>query len=177
MTRYREAALGFDRCRQGGALGREADEFESAGTQREAVRVALGSKVMVITGRPGVGKTTLANSILKILLAKKVAIALCARTGRAAKRLSESTGVAAKTIHRLVETDPKTGSFRRTAEAPLDCDLLVVDESSIVDVPLMRALICALPDRAALLPGRGCRSTAVRRTWHLGAEAFSWHGF
>jgi exodeoxyribonuclease V alpha subunit len=122
-----------------------------AESQLEAVRVALASKVLVITGGPGVGKTTLVNSILKILLAKSVSIALCAPTGRAAKRLSESTGLEAKTIHRLLETDPRTGSFRRTEEVPLDCDLLVVDETSMVDVPLMRALLRALPEGAALL--------------------------
>jgi exodeoxyribonuclease V alpha subunit len=65
--------------------------------------------------------------------------------------LSESTGLEAKTIHRLLETDPRTGAFRRTEEAPLDCDLLVVDETSMVDVPLMRALLRALPNPAALL--------------------------
>jgi exodeoxyribonuclease V alpha subunit len=91
------------------------------------------------------------NSILKILGAKAVTIGLCAPTGRAAKRLSESTGLEAKTIHRVLETDPRTGAFRRTEEAPLDCELLVVDETSMVDVPLMRALPRALPDRAALL--------------------------
>jgi exodeoxyribonuclease V alpha subunit len=122
-----------------------------ADSQREAIRVALSSKVLVITGGPGVGKTTLVNSILKILGAKNVLIALCAPTGRAAKRLSESTGLQAKTIHRLLETDPRTGAFRRTEEAPLDCDLLVVDETSMVDVPLMRSLLRALPDQAALL--------------------------
>jgi len=123
-----------------------------AASQTEAIRVALASKVLVITGGPGVGKTTLVNSLLKILLVKAVAIALCAPTGRAAKRLSESTRLEAKTIHRLLEkTDPRTGAFRRNEEAPLECDLLVVDETSMVDVPLIRALLRVLPDRAALL--------------------------
>jgi exodeoxyribonuclease V alpha subunit len=85
-----------------------------ADSQREAIRVALSSKVLVITGGPGVGKTTLVNSILKILGAKTVAIGLCAPTRRAAKRLSASTGLEAKTIHRMLETDPRTGAFRRT---------------------------------------------------------------
>jgi exodeoxyribonuclease V alpha subunit len=122
-----------------------------AESQIEAVRIAIVSKVLVITGGPGVGKTTLVNSILKILLAKTVTIALCAPTGRAAKRLFESTGIEAKTIHRLLETDPRTGQFQRDENNPLDCDLLVVDETSMVDIPLMRALLRALPDRAALL--------------------------
>jgi exodeoxyribonuclease V alpha subunit len=118
--------------------------------QKRAIGAALAAKVMVITGGPGVGKTTLVNALLSILRAKAVAIGLCAPTGRAAKRLAETTGLEAKTIHRLLETDPRTGAFRRTAELPLDCDLLVVDETSMVDVPLMRALVRALPDRAAL---------------------------
>ena len=122
-----------------------------ADSQKAALRVALISNVTVITGGPGVGKTTLINSLLKILIAKAVTIALCAPTGRAAKRLSESTGLEAKTIHRLLETDPRTGTFRRNEEEPLDCDLLVVDEASMVDVPLMRAVLRALPERAALL--------------------------
>jgi exodeoxyribonuclease V alpha subunit len=122
-----------------------------AASQQHAVRLAVSSKVLVITGGPGVGKTTLINAILTILHAKHVQVALCAPTGRAAKRLSESTGHDAKTIHRLLETDPHTGGFRRTQEQPLDCDLLVVDEASMVDVPLMRALLRAVPDQAALL--------------------------
>jgi exodeoxyribonuclease V alpha subunit len=122
-----------------------------AESQREAVRLALCSKALVITGGPGVGKTTLIDAILKILRAKHVDAALCAPTGRAAKRLSESTGLQAKTIHRLLETDPKTGGFRRTEQHALACDLLVVDEASMVDVLLMRALLRAVPDRAAVL--------------------------
>ena len=122
-----------------------------AESQRAALRLALLSKVLVITGGPGVGKTTLINSILKVLDAKGIEIALAAPTGRAAKRLSESTGRAAKTIHRLLDVDPRRGSFRRNQESPLRCDLLVVDETSMIDVPLMHALLQAVPERAALI--------------------------
>jgi exodeoxyribonuclease V alpha subunit len=122
-----------------------------ARSQRKAVRMAVTSKVMVITGGPGVGKTTLVNAILRILVVKGVSVALAAPTGRAAKRLSESTGMEAKTIHRLLEVDPRHGGFKRGVDHPLDCDLLVVDETSMVDVPLMASLVKALPDRAALI--------------------------
>ncbi|MEZ7137873.1 ATP-dependent RecD-like DNA helicase [Komagataeibacter sp. SM21] len=122
-----------------------------APSQQEAVRLALRSKVLVITGGPGVGKTTLVNAILKIVTAKGTDVQLCAPTGRAAKRLSESTGLEGKTIHRLLETDPANGSFKRDETNPLTCDLLVVDEASMVDVLLMRSLLRALPDSAALL--------------------------
>ena len=122
-----------------------------AESQKAAVGVALGAKVMVITGGPGVGKTTIVNAILRILAAKQVKIALAAPTGRAAKRMSEATGREAKTIHRLLEVDPRNGGFKRDAAHPLDCGLLVVDEISMVDVLLMHALLRALPASAALL--------------------------
>ena len=117
--------------------------------QADAVRAALSSKVSVITGGPGVGKTTIVNSILRILSAKGVDILLCAPTGRAAKRMSEAAGLEAKTIHRLLEVDPRNGGFRRDAHNPLHCGLLVIDETSMVDVMLMRALLAAVPDEAA----------------------------
>jgi len=107
--------------------------------------------VTVITGGPGVGKTTIVNSILRILAAKRVEMLLCAPTGRAAKRMTEATGFEAKTIHRLLEVDPKAGGFKRSPENPLSCDLLVVDETSMVDVMLMQALLKAIPDQSALL--------------------------
>src|SRR5450759_2215929 len=122
-----------------------------AKSQIAAIRLALMSKVLVMTGGPGVGKTTIIKAILRILAAKGTNILLCAPTGRAAKRMTEATGFEAKTIHRLLEVDPKTGGFKRCEDNPLDCDLLVVDETSMVDVMLMQALMKALPDKAALL--------------------------
>ncbi len=124
---------------------------ELAPTQREAIRKALENRVLVITGGPGVGKTTLLQSILLILRAKKLNCLLCAPTGRAAKRLSEVTGLEAKTIHRLLEVQPASGGFTRNADNPLECDVLVSDESSMIDLPLFHKLIQALPEHAHLL--------------------------
>ena len=117
-----------------------------------AIRLALTSKVLVITGGPGVGKTTIVNSILRILRGQgRRAFCLCAPTGRAAKRMTEATGFEAKTIHRLLEVDPKNGGFKRDHDNPLDCDLLVVDETSMVDVPADAGALKAVPDEAGAL--------------------------
>ncbi|MCP4384307.1 MAG: AAA family ATPase, partial [Hyphomicrobiales bacterium] len=116
-----------------------------AESQKTAIRLALTSKVLVITGGPGVGKTTIVRSILQVLSAKGATLLLCAPTGRAAKRMTEATGHEARTIHRLLEVDPRGGGFKRGSDSPLDCDLLVVDEASMIDVMLMQALMRAVP--------------------------------
>lgn len=120
-------------------------------TQQEAIRVGLQNKIVIITGGPGVGKTTLVNSLLKIIQVKTGNIILCAPTGRAAKRLSESTGLEAKTLHRLLEFDPGQHSFKRNESYRLEADLIVVDEMSMVDISMMHHLIKAIPDSAALM--------------------------
>ena len=132
--------------------GSERDmAIEFALEQRRAVREALSAKISVITGGPGVGKTTILKAVLSVLAVRQVAVELCAPTGRAAKRMSEATGMEAQTIHRLLEFDPISRSFRKNEEEPLECQFVVLDECSMVDVPLMDALLRAVPDDAALL--------------------------
>jgi exodeoxyribonuclease V alpha subunit len=122
-----------------------------APSQKKAVREALGSKVVVITGGPGVGKTTLVNSLLRILNAKRLRCLLCAPTGRAARRLSDATGEEAKTIHRLLEFQPARRQFRHHSGNTLDCAVVILDEASMVDVVLMNHLVAALPVGATLV--------------------------
>ncbi|WP_372795480.1 ATP-dependent RecD-like DNA helicase [Pontiella sp.] len=125
--------------------------IELANAQKHALQTAVRSKVLVITGGPGVGKTTLVNSVLMILKAKKQRVQLCAPTGRAAKRMAETTGMEAKTIHRMLQYNPGTGGFIHSSENPLELDVLIVDESSMIDVVLASQLMDAVPLHAAVV--------------------------
>jgi exodeoxyribonuclease V alpha subunit len=122
-----------------------------ADNQKEAIIKALSKRLMVITGGPGTGKTTLVKALLKLLELKKLNIKLCAPTGRAAKRLSETTGLEVTTIHRLLEINSSGGGFKYNEDNRLICDYLIVDESSMIDVTLFYALIRALTDHIGLL--------------------------
>ncbi len=123
---------------------RRAD-LSLAPAQREALAAALTEPAVIITGGPGTGKTTLVRGVIEILGRKDERVLLAAPTGRAAKRLSETTGTDARTIHRLLEFNPATRAFGRNADHPLEADLLVVDEVSMVDVDLAAALLAATP--------------------------------
>lgn len=123
-------------------------KIELAPNQKQAVAKATTDKLHIITGGPGTGKSTITNAILTISQQLTQKIFLAAPTGRAAKRMSEITKFKASTIHSLLEFDFKAGGFKRNRENPLDCDLLIVDESSMIDTFLMYSLLKALPDHA-----------------------------
>lgn len=120
-------------------------------SQHHAIMHVLQNKVSIITGGPGVGKTTIINSVLKIIRAKSLKVALCAPTGRAAKRLSETTGLQARTIHRLLQFNPSSYSFVYDDMQPLPFDVIIVDESSMMDLILFNHLLKAIPFDAAVI--------------------------
>ncbi len=125
--------------------------FKLAEKQAAAIADAAGSKVMVITGGPGTGKTTIIRAILMIFGKLKVNIRLAAPTGRAARQMSETTGFAASTIHRMLSFNARSGGFQKNEHNPLNCDLLIVDEASMVDTVLMYHLLKAVPRQATLI--------------------------
>ncbi|HON47171.1 MAG TPA: ATP-dependent RecD-like DNA helicase [Kiritimatiellia bacterium] len=119
--------------------------------QREALRNAVTSKVSIITGGPGVGKTTIIRALTEIFGARKMDIRLAAPTGRAAKRMSEATGREAQTIHRLLKFNPSVGGFEFNIDNPLGGDCFILDETSMIDIRLMDQFLQALPDSATLI--------------------------
>jgi exodeoxyribonuclease V alpha subunit len=125
--------------------------FAFAQAQRDAVKSALVSKVSILTGGPGTGKTSSLRALVEILKAKKTRVSLAAPTGRAAQRLTESTGGFAQTLHRLLKFDPQRGGFTANEDQPLATDFLIVDEASMLDTRLAAALFAAIPSRAHLL--------------------------
>jgi exodeoxyribonuclease V alpha subunit len=125
--------------------------IELARKQEEAVLLAATSKVLIITGGPGTGKTTIITAILRIFQQLKLRVLLAAPTGRAAKRMNEATGWEAKTIHRLLEYSPQKGGFKRDQDDPLEADVVIIDETSMVDTLLMYHLLKAIPSHAHLI--------------------------
>jgi exodeoxyribonuclease V alpha subunit len=146
--RIAELAQAPARPLPGAARAIEAFEARSevalASEQRQAVEIAAGSTFMVVTGGPGVGKTTIVRAILAVFEGAQLEVRLAAPTGRAAKRMSEATGHPASTLHRLLEFDPKNGGFRRNAHHPIEAGALIVDETSMVDLPTADALMQAV---------------------------------
>ena len=126
-------------------------ELALAESQKQAVELALSSKALVITGGPGTGKTTIVNSILRILRAKQVDMLLCAVQAAPPNASARRRGTRPRPFTACLRSIPQSGGFRKDQDNPLDTDLLVVDEASMIDVPLMHALVKAVPSHAALL--------------------------
>jgi exodeoxyribonuclease V alpha subunit len=126
-------------------------QLSLAAEQAEAIKMGLTQKVSVITGGPGTGKSTILKALLLVLAQKGIVVKLAAPTGRAAKRLSEACGREAKTIHRLLEYDPGVWGFKRNRQNPLEADMVIIDESSMMDIILTNSLLKAVADNAALV--------------------------
>jgi exodeoxyribonuclease V alpha subunit len=129
----------------------EKIKLEFAEKQIKAIQSAVSEKVMVITGGPGTGKTTIINAVIKIYRALGAKILLAAPTGRASKRMSEATGYPARTIHRMLEYNLQKGGFQRDQDHPLEVDVLILDETSMIDTSLMVHLLKAVPSGATLI--------------------------
>ena len=125
--------------------------FTLAPAQLRAVRTSLAAKVSIITGGPGVGKTTIIRALVGIYGGRKLQIRLAAPTGRAAKRMTESTGEPAQTLHRLLKFNPQTNAFTYGEENPIEGDVFIFDETSMIDIRLMAEIVAALPDTATLI--------------------------
>jgi exodeoxyribonuclease V alpha subunit len=126
-------------------------ELELAPEQGEAIKAGLEHKVSVITGGPGTGKSTILKALLLVLSQKGIAVKLAAPTGRAAKRLAEACGREATTIHRLLEYDAALRGFKRNRHNPLEADMVIIDESSMMDIVLTNFLLNAVADKASLV--------------------------
>jgi exodeoxyribonuclease V alpha subunit len=133
------------------AQAEEAMGLTFSDEQKDVIRLSLKHKVSVITGGPGCGKSTIMRALMQAMDQASVEVALAAPTGRAAKRLSETTGREATTIHRLLEVDGKSFGFKRNDTNPLNCDVVIIDEVSMMDTLLMNSLLKALPKHAALI--------------------------
>ena len=129
----------------------QASGLRLAPAQRDALALANRARVLVVTGGPGTGKTTLVRGLLRLFQHARLRIELTAPTGRAAKRMTEATGLEARTIHRLLAYDAGQQTFLHNPDYPLRADVLIVDEVSMVDIPLMAALTTAIPNRARLI--------------------------
>ncbi len=126
-------------------------QFALSAQQGEAVKMALLSRFSVLTGGPGTGKTTSTNAVVAAFEAQDKDVLLASPTGRAAKRMAEVTGREAKTVHRLLEFDPEQRGFKRGLDMPLECDVLIVDESSMLDMVLTYSLLKAVPPEAQVV--------------------------
>ena len=129
----------------------EQQQIRLAENQNKAISRALTGKVLVITGGPGTGKTTLVRGVISILEKKDRRILLCAPTGRAAQRMQEATGRESKTVHRLLKFNPRSFGFDHNLENPLPADVLIVDEVSMVDIALFHSILSALPPHCQLI--------------------------